>query len=80
VTILLVEQNMMLAKAVADELHIMVKGRMVYRATRPSSAQKKRQSGPAFSRCDRKGIKARTSGNFRASAEFIMRAPSTAAS
>jgi branched-chain amino acid transport system ATP-binding protein len=33
VTILLVEQNMKLAEAVADELHIMVKGRMVYRAT-----------------------------------------------
>jgi branched-chain amino acid transport system ATP-binding protein len=32
VTILLVEQNMKLAEAVADELHIMVKGRMVYRA------------------------------------------------
>ena len=33
VTILLVEQNMKLAEAVADELHIMVKGRMVYQAT-----------------------------------------------
>jgi len=33
VTILLVEQNMKLAEAVADELHIMVKGRMVYRAS-----------------------------------------------
>jgi branched-chain amino acid transport system ATP-binding protein len=33
VTILLVEQNMKLAEAVADDLHIMVKGRMVYRAT-----------------------------------------------
>jgi branched-chain amino acid transport system ATP-binding protein len=33
VTILLVEQNMKLAEAVADELHVMVKGRMVYRAT-----------------------------------------------
>ena len=33
VTILLVEQNMKLAEAVADELHIMVKGRMVYAAT-----------------------------------------------
>src|SRR6516164_9644512 len=32
VTILLVEQNMKLAEAVADELHIMVKGRMVYQA------------------------------------------------
>ena len=32
VSILLVEQNMKLAEAVADELHIMVKGRMVYRA------------------------------------------------
>ena len=31
VTILLIEQNMKLAEAVADELHIMVKGRMVYR-------------------------------------------------
>jgi hypothetical protein len=69
VTILLVEQNMMLAKAVADELHIMVKGRMVYRATRPSSAQKKRQSGPAFSPCDR--MEAGISSNFRAPAELI---------
>lgn len=33
VTILLVEQNMKLAKAVAGELHVMVKGRMVYAAT-----------------------------------------------
>jgi branched-chain amino acid transport system ATP-binding protein len=33
VTILLVEQNMKLAEAVADELHIMVKGRMVYGAS-----------------------------------------------
>ena len=33
VTILLVEQNMKLAEAVADELHVMVKGRMVYAAT-----------------------------------------------
>jgi branched-chain amino acid transport system ATP-binding protein len=33
VTILLVEQNMKLAEAVADQLHIMVKGRMVYQAT-----------------------------------------------
>jgi branched-chain amino acid transport system ATP-binding protein len=33
VTIVLVEQNMKLAEAVADELHIMVKGRMVYQAT-----------------------------------------------
>jgi branched-chain amino acid transport system ATP-binding protein len=33
VTILLIEQNMKLAEAVADELHIMVKGRMVYRAS-----------------------------------------------
>jgi branched-chain amino acid transport system ATP-binding protein len=33
VTILLVEQNMKLAEAVADELHIMVKGRMVYRGS-----------------------------------------------
>ena len=32
-TILLVEQNMKLAEAVADELHVMVKGRMVYAAT-----------------------------------------------
>jgi branched-chain amino acid transport system ATP-binding protein len=32
VTILLVEQNMKLAEAVADELHIMVKGRIVYGA------------------------------------------------
>ena len=32
VTILLIEQNMKLAEAVADELHIMVKGRMVYSA------------------------------------------------
>ena len=33
VTILLVEQNMKLAEAVADELHVMVKGRMVYAAS-----------------------------------------------
>jgi branched-chain amino acid transport system ATP-binding protein len=32
VTILLIEQNMRLAEAVADELHIMVKGRIVYTA------------------------------------------------
>ncbi|MEZ5815453.1 MAG: ABC transporter ATP-binding protein [Hyphomicrobiaceae bacterium] len=32
VTILLIEQNMKLAEAVADELHIMVKGRLVYSA------------------------------------------------
>ena len=32
VTILLIEQNMRLAEAVADEIHIMVKGRMVYAA------------------------------------------------
>ena len=32
VSILLIEQNMKLAEAVADELHIMVKGRMVYSA------------------------------------------------
>ncbi len=33
VTILLVEQNMKLAEAVANELHIMVKGRMAYGAS-----------------------------------------------
>jgi branched-chain amino acid transport system ATP-binding protein len=33
VTILLIEQNMKLAEAVADELHIMVKGHIVYAAT-----------------------------------------------
>ena len=33
VTILLVEQNLKLAEAVADELHVMVKGRMVYGAS-----------------------------------------------
>ena len=32
VSILLIEQNMRLAEAVADELHIMVKGRIVYSA------------------------------------------------
>ena len=32
VTILLIEQNMKLAEAVADDLHIMVKGRVVYSA------------------------------------------------
>ncbi len=31
-TILLIEQNMKLAEAVADELHVMVKGRIVYSA------------------------------------------------
>jgi branched-chain amino acid transport system ATP-binding protein len=33
VTILLIEQNMKLAEAVADQLHIMVKGRIVYAAS-----------------------------------------------
>lgn len=33
VTILLIEQNMKLAEAVADELHVMVKGRVVYAAS-----------------------------------------------
>ena len=33
VTILLIEQNMKLAEAVADELHVMVKGRIVYAAS-----------------------------------------------
>jgi branched-chain amino acid transport system ATP-binding protein len=33
VTILLIEQNMKLAEAVADEMHIMVKGRIVYVAS-----------------------------------------------
>jgi branched-chain amino acid transport system ATP-binding protein len=33
VTILLVEQNMKLAEVVADELHVMVKGRVVYAAS-----------------------------------------------
>jgi len=33
VTVLLLEQNMRLAEVVADELHIMVKGRMVYSAS-----------------------------------------------
>jgi branched-chain amino acid transport system ATP-binding protein len=33
VTILLIEQNMKLAEAVADELHVMVKGRIVFGAT-----------------------------------------------
>ena len=32
VTILLIEQNMKLAEAVADQLHVMVKGRIVYAA------------------------------------------------
>ena len=41
VTILLVEQNMKLAEAVADELHIMVKGRIVYAATQRSSAPRR---------------------------------------
>jgi branched-chain amino acid transport system ATP-binding protein len=47
VTILLVEQNMKLAEAVADELHIMVKGRMVYRAS------------PAVFRAEEESIRAR---------------------
>ena len=34
VTILLIEQNIKLAEAIADELHIMVKGRIVYSAER----------------------------------------------
>ena len=33
VTILLIEQNMRLAEAVADEISIMVKGRVVYAAS-----------------------------------------------
>jgi branched-chain amino acid transport system ATP-binding protein len=33
VTILLIEQNMRLAEAVADEIRIMVKGRVVYAAS-----------------------------------------------
>ncbi len=33
VTILLIEQNMRLAEAVADEIHVMVKGRVVYAAS-----------------------------------------------
>lgn len=33
VTILLIEQNMKLAEAVADQMHIMVKGRIVYAAS-----------------------------------------------
>ena len=47
VTILLIEQNMKLAEVVADELHIMVKGRMVYRAT------------PAVFRAEEETIRAR---------------------
>ncbi len=47
VTILLVEQNMKLAEAVADELHIMVKGRMVYSAS------------PAVFRAEEEQIRAR---------------------
>jgi branched-chain amino acid transport system ATP-binding protein len=47
VTILLVEQNMKLAEAVADELHIMVKGRLVYRAS------------PAVFRAEEETIRAR---------------------
>ena len=47
VAILLVEQNMKLAEAVADELHIMVKGRMVYSAT------------PAVFRAEEETIRAR---------------------
>ena len=40
VTILLIEQNMKLAEAVADEIAIMVKGRIVYAA---ASAQFRRE-------------------------------------
>ncbi len=47
VNILLVEQNMKLAEAVADELHIMVKGRMVCSAT------------PAVFRAEEESIRAR---------------------
>ncbi len=47
VTILLIEQNMKLAEAVADELHIMVKGRIVYRAP------------PAVFRADEEAIRGR---------------------
>ena len=47
VTILLIEQNMKLAEVVADELHIMVKGRMVYSAS------------PAVFRAEEESIRAR---------------------
>ena len=47
VTILLIEQNMKLAEAVADELHIMVKGRIVYGAS------------PAVFRAEEEAIRAR---------------------
>ena len=47
VTILLIEQNMKLAEAVADELHVMVKGRIVYGAS------------PAVFRAEAAGVRAR---------------------
>jgi len=53
VAILLVEQNMKLAEAVADELHIMVKVACSTARPRPSSVRRKRPFGRAFSPCDR---------------------------
>ena len=46
VTILLIEQNMRLAEAVADEIHIMVKGRIVY-SRRPATLPRRGSSRSA---------------------------------
>ena len=72
VTILLVEQNMKLAEAVADELHIMVKGRMVYRATPPASAPRKRQSGALPSLVIGPEFRGGFSGPFQKLSEVIL--------
>ena len=45
VTILLVEQNMRLAEAVADEMHVMVKGRVVYAAS-PGAVPRRGSGNP----------------------------------
>ena len=61
VTILLIEQNMRLAEAVADEIHIMVKGRMVYGATPDASAPRKKNDPGALSH----GVTGTTGGQSR---------------
>ena len=48
---MLIEQNMKLAEAVADEIAIMVKGRIVYAPPRNSVAKRMRFVG-AISPCD----------------------------
>ena len=52
VTILLLEQNMKLAEKVANEIAIMVKGRIVYAATPHNSVAKRMRFVGAISPCD----------------------------